>query len=116
MLSLVARLLETLEPRNTYIFHVDDLPQRPPSKKTKSEKIPIKGHPRARTLAEFKETFPDTDKRRNPLVQTHAPVAKHRYPCIQLAGGVLTEETLIQASGASAGWQNHATAWSVCNL
>ena len=73
----------------------------PPKKKKKkkeervksenSETIPSKGHPRARTLAEFKETFPDNfyaEKRRNPLVQIHAPGSKHRYPCTQSAGGV----------------------------
>ena len=52
-----------------------------------------KGHPRAHTLAELKEHFPGNfftihDKRRNPLVQIHAPGSKHRHPCTLSAGGV----------------------------
>ena len=44
-----------------YIFLVNDSPHRPPSNffRKNPEKIPGKGHPRARILVEFKEKFPD---------------------------------------------------------
>ena len=64
-------------------------PTDPPKKNQKNpEKIPSKGHPRARTLLEFKEKFPDQffticKLRRNPFVQIHAPGSSYRYPFTQ---------------------------------
>ena len=68
-------------------------PTDPPKKNPKNhQKIPSKGHPRARTLVEFKENFPDifhnTQITLKPFVQIHAPGSKYRYPCTQSAGGV----------------------------
>ena len=52
-----ARLQEVFEPRNSIY---DNLPPQTPLKNAeKSRKNPSKGHPRARTLVEFKEKFPD---------------------------------------------------------
>ena len=72
------------------ICHTD-----PPLKKNQKnpEKIRSKGHPRACTLVEFREKFPNQffticKKRRKPFVQIHAPGSKYRYPCTQSAGGV----------------------------
>ena len=46
------------------LYPIKDLHHRPPQKERRKnqknpEKIPSKGHPRARTLVEFKEKFPD---------------------------------------------------------
>ena len=57
----VARLQEVFESRNTIHSLLMICPTDPPQKKKKKnhEKNPSKGHPRARTLGEFKEKFPD---------------------------------------------------------
>ena len=76
-----------------YVFPLSDTPHIPLSKE-KDKINRSNGHPRTRTLARFKEKILDiffiqyADKRRNPLVQIHAPGSKHRYPCTQSSGGV----------------------------
>ena len=56
----LARLQEIFEPQNTIYSLYMICPTDPPQKNQKNpEKNPSKGHPRARTLLEFKEKFPD---------------------------------------------------------
>ena len=59
----VARLQEVFESRNTIHSLLMICPTDPPQKKKKirkiPKKIPSKGHPRACTLVDFKEKFPE---------------------------------------------------------
>ena len=56
----LARLQEIFEPQNTIYSLYMICPTDPPQKNQKNpEKNPSKGHPRARTLVEFEEKFPD---------------------------------------------------------
>ena len=76
-----------------HVYLINDLLHRPPFKKfEESWKIPSTGHPKRRTLAEFKEKYPDNflqyaDECRNPLIQIHAPGSKHRYPTNSISRG-----------------------------
>ena len=95
--NAVARPKEIFEPRS--VFPINDLPHRHPSKKKKKKsrkKITGKGHPRARTLVEFKEKkiLISVSQYANNVGTSlfrsiHAPGSKYRYPCTQSAGGVL---------------------------